>query len=119
MRVKAEKEKAEAAATKKALAEIDKAAAAQYERDRAAAEAARRALGSWVSVLVARKREKRAFFAVFVAKNIKKKNTVVDTHPSPFSSLSFKKKKNNSQTTQDEDESGHLYNATLRYYYNK
>lgn len=51
MRVKADREKAEAAATKKAVAEIDKVAAAQYERDRAAAEAARRALGSWVSDL--------------------------------------------------------------------
>ena len=49
MRVKADQEKAEAAATKKAVAEIDKAAAAQYERDRVAAEAARKALGSWVS----------------------------------------------------------------------
>lgn len=49
MRVKADREKEEAAATKKAVAAIDKAAAAQYERDRAAAEAARKALGSWVS----------------------------------------------------------------------
>ena len=49
MRVKADREKEEEAATKKAVAAIDKAAAAQYERDRAAAEAARKALGSWVS----------------------------------------------------------------------
>lgn len=48
MRVKADREKEEAAATKKAVSEIEKAAAAQYERDRAAAEAARKALGSWV-----------------------------------------------------------------------
>lgn len=61
MRVKAEREKAEAAATKKALAEIDKVAAAQYERDRAAAEAARRALGSWVSVFVVEKARKQRF----------------------------------------------------------
>jgi len=48
MRVKADREKEEAAATKRAVSEIEKAAAAQYERDRAAAEAARKALGSWV-----------------------------------------------------------------------
>ena len=48
MRVKADREKEEAASTKKAVAAIDKAAAAQYERDRAAAEASRKALGSWV-----------------------------------------------------------------------
>jgi len=48
MRVKADREKEEAASTKKAVAEIDKAATAQYECDRAAAEAARKALGSWV-----------------------------------------------------------------------
>lgn len=48
MRVKADREKEEVAATKKAVSEIEKAAAAQYERDRAAAEVARKALGSWV-----------------------------------------------------------------------
>ena len=72
MRVKADREKEEAAATKKAVAEIEKAAAAQYERDRAAAEAARKALGSWVRDqrgARARKRRKRVKFARKCTKN--------------------------------------------------
>ena len=72
MRVKADREKEEAAATKKAVAEIEKAAAAQYERDRAAAEAARKALGSWVRDQRgerARRRRKRVNIVCFLREN--------------------------------------------------
>lgn len=159
MRVKADREKEEAAATKKAVAEIDKTATAQYERDRAAAEAARKALGSWVgnrtgarARFIAGRLEndaKRHFLSFaflstrFPTLFLRSKGTLWsslwNTREDPMAEAREKRGKrvefarkctkirvSNAlfdpfypSKLQDNDESGHLYNATLRYYYNK
>jgi hypothetical protein len=49
LRTKAEKDKADEASLKKSMAKIEADAKAQFEADQAAAEAAKRALGTWVS----------------------------------------------------------------------
>jgi len=51
LRTKAEKDKADEASLKKSMAKIEADAKAQFEADQAAAEAAKRALGTWVSSL--------------------------------------------------------------------
>lgn len=48
LRKKAEKDKADEAALKKSMAAIDAAAQKQFEADKAAAAAAKAALGEWV-----------------------------------------------------------------------
>lgn len=49
LRVKAEKDKADEASLKKSMAKIEADAKAKFEADKAAAAAAQRALGTWVS----------------------------------------------------------------------
>lgn len=49
LRVKAEKDKADEASLKKSMAKIEADAKARFEADQAAAEAAQKALGTWVS----------------------------------------------------------------------
>ena len=85
-------------AAKRTLAAAESEATTQYAADQAAAAAAREALGTWV-----RERGKgggwlslRVRFACLF---------ILAPPPLP--------------PYQDDDESGHLYNAKLRYYYNK
>lgn len=84
------------AAAKKTLAAAEAEAEAQFKADQQAAAAARAALGTWVSGCGDGWVDKERFvWCLFF-----------NAHFLPLNQ-------------QDEDESGHLYNARLRYYYNK
>lgn len=95
-RLDEEKRVKDEAAAKKTLATAEAEAETQFKEDQAAAEAARAALGAWVSV------------SVCVWEGGKKGGWCVFFLLTHFH-----------LPTQEDDESGHLYNARLRYYYNK